>query len=284
MEKNSSKGNSLSENKELTTFLDSAMKAVNESVLAARQVLLKYLGHLSLIGTKKKSELVTEADKESENIIRKILKKNFPSFSLLGEEEGLEEPKSKQPGLWIIDPLDGTTNYIHQFPIFCISIALEWKKEIVLGVVDVPFINRTYSAKKNQGAWMNNTPLQVSQTKDLEKALVATGLYPYDSPKDLEWQLSLFERMVKKTRGVRRTGAASFDLCMVAEGVFDAFWEKHLKPWDTAAGFLMIKEAGGIILNYEGKDFHPTSPTILTANPYLIKKMILEIQNMNLKV
>ena len=259
-------------------FLDQAMNTAQKAMLLAREILLKHFGKLSHIREKEKAGLVTEVDKESEKQIRKILRKEFPKFSILGEEEGLEEPSSPEPGLWIIDPLDGTTNYIHQFPIFCISIGLEWKGDVVLGLVDVPLLKRTYSAKKDQGAFMNSRPLHVSQNKDLNKAFVATGLYPYCTQKEMEWQLKLFGRMVQKTRGVRRAGSATYDLCLVAEGVFHAFWERHLKPWDTAAALLLIKEAGGAVKDYKGKDFRPQSESIVASNPYLLPKVLELIQ------
>ena len=262
-------------------FLDSAMEAATQAVEEARKILLKYFGHLSKIDSKNKAGLVTEADKESEFLVRKKLKEKFPSFSILGEEEGLKEPLSKEPGLWIIDPLDGTTNYVHQFPVFCISLGLEWKGEIVLGVVDAPLLNRRYVAKKGQGAFVNERRLKVSETKKLDQALLATGIYPYGDPKDFEWQIHLFGNMVKKSRGVRRAGSAALDLCLVAEGVFDAFWEKNLKPWDIAAGWLMIKEAGGKVVDYQGKDFDLNSPSILASNPSLLQKMLFEIQSLS---
>lgn len=259
-------------------FLDQALQTAQEAASEASKVLLKYYGHLKAVDTKEKASLVTEADRESEQVIRRILKRDFPHFSILGEEEGLERPHSDEPGLWIIDPLDGTTNYVHQFPIFCISIALEWKTEVVLGLVEVPLLQSTYKAQKKKGAFLNSKPLRVSQNESLDQALVATGLYPYSSDKDLKWQMKLFEKMVRNTRGVRRAGSAAYDLCLVAQGVFHAFWEKHLKPWDTAAGILLIQEAGGVVKTYKGEKFYPCSQSIVASNSKLLPKVLQLIQ------
>ena len=250
-----------------------------EAVRSGREVLLDYFGKLQHVNEKKQAGLVSEADLASEAVIRTFLQKNYPDFEFLGEEMAFKEKRqdfhSKRknaPPRWILDPLDGTTNYVHSFPIFCISLGLEVDGEIVLGIIDVPMLNRTYHAQKGDGAYCNDTRLHVSERKGIRNSLLATGFFA-DDPRALDEQLKIFSNLVSLARGVRRAGAAAYDLCMVAEGVFDAFWEKGLKPWDTAAGTLLVQEAGGLVTNYDGKPFSIYDDSILASSKTIYEEV-----------
>jgi myo-inositol-1(or 4)-monophosphatase len=257
---------------DLVKALESAKDAARE----ARKVLLHYFGHLSKVREKGVEGLVSEADVESEKTIKRILAQSFPDIPMLGEEGAAESGKWNVPHTsWIVDPLDGTTNYIHQMPIFCISIGLKYEGELVAGVIDVPLLQQTYTTYKGGGAFCNGQPIHVSDRKLLKDSLLATGFFP---AVELEEQIRIFSELVREVRGVRRAGAAAYDLCLVAQGVFDGFWEKGLKPWDAAAGTLLIREAGGQVLNYSGKEYDVSDNSLLAANPYLINELLTRIR------
>ncbi|HEY8272510.1 MAG TPA: inositol monophosphatase family protein, partial [Pseudobdellovibrionaceae bacterium] len=218
------------------------------------------------------------ADKESEKVISDYLRKNFPSIDFLGEESnylGAKVPwtSAGPEGRWILDPLDGTTNYIHQFPIFCISLALEINGEIQVAVIDCPKMEETYTAIRGKGAFMNGQPLKVGQAQHLKDSLLATG-FVAEKQDVIEEQLKIFSDIVYKCRGVRRPGAAAYDLAMVARGVFDGFWERNLQPWDSAAGILLIEEAGGKVATYQGKKYTPYKNSIIAGNPLVVDELI----------
>jgi len=242
-----------------------------------RQVVLDYFGQLKKVQVKAHAGLVSEADLESEKAITAELARGLPGIGILGEEDAFAKNKETiESSMWVVDPLDGTTNYVHGFPIFCISIGLQWQGELAVGVVDVPMLGRTYTCAKGQGAFVNGERIQVSERTTIEESLLATGFFP-DNVTALKEQLAIFSDLVYKARGIRRAGAAAYDLCLVAEGVFDAFWEKNLKPWDTAAGTLMIREAGGTVWNYSGQDYQLGQDSILAGNrtvPSFIKQRI----------
>jgi myo-inositol-1(or 4)-monophosphatase len=248
-----------------------ALESAKDAAREARKVLLHYFGHLSKVREKGAEGLVSEADVESEKTIKKMLARSFPEIPMLGEESAFQTGKWNVPDTsWIVDPLDGTTNYIHQMNIFCISIGLKYQGELVAGVVDVPLLNQTYTAVKGGGAFCNDQPIRVSERKLLKDSLLATGFFPH---LELEEQIRIFTELVREARGVRRAGAAAYDLCLVAQGVFDGFWEKSLKPWDAAAGTLLIREAGGRVLNYQGNEYDVSDNSLLAANPYLISEL-----------
>lgn len=256
------------------------LHVVIQAARRGREILLRYLGRLAQVEEKLAAGLVSEADRESELEIKKFLKGHFPEIDFLGEEEaylgGQVDYKAKSRARWIVDPLDGTTNYIHQFNVFCISIGLEVDGEIVLAVVDVPMMNETYTAIKGKGAWVNGRPLKISSATEISQALLATG-FVNDDQQILETQLQIMNRIVRKARGIRRPGAAAYDLCLVARGVFDGFWEKGIRPWDTAGGLLLVQEAGGVVLNYQGQPYRVEDNNIIAANPILAKKLFEEI-------
>ena len=249
--------------KELTV----ARQAVEE----AGKVLNDLFGRVKQISKKGEIDLLTEADLRSEEIILDILGRNFPNDSIVTEEAG--EYRRLPERVWIIDPLDGTTNFAHTFPFFAVSIALEVEREVVLGVVFNPCLDEHFEAVKGKGAFFNKNPVKVSQARSLKESLVATG-FPYSVYKDPHRVMELFKKMVVQAQGIRRPGSAAIDLCYVAAGRLDGFWEEGLKPWDTAAGSLIVREAGGIVSNYYGISYTPYQENIVAANPYIHEAML----------
>ncbi len=253
------------------------LKKTLSTVRSGRELLLSYYGHLNHVESKLHAGLVSEADRESEKLIKTGLSLIDSSWEFLGEEESfLTGDKNLKPGSkprWILDPLDGTTNYIHQFPIFCISLALEWEGQLQLAVIDCPMTNETFTAIRGQGAFRNGKKIKTSQTQQLQDSLLATGFFP-DNQEALLDQLKVFSELIKKTRGIRRAGAAAYDLCMVAQGSFDGFWEPNLKPWDVAAGQLLVEEAGGKVVNRSGVKHSPYDQYIIATNQYLSPSLL----------
>ena len=247
----------------------SRYEAAKEAVKLGRACLLGYFGKISHIESKEKEGLVSEADRECEKIIQNYLSEHCPDVGFLGEEQAHSEKteliRNYNGARWILDPLDGTTNYIHRFPIFCISLALEVNGILELGLVDMPKLNQTWTAQKGKGAFCDGKLISVSKTTDISNALLATGFYAED-PVFLEHQLQIFSVLVRQSRGVRRAGAAAYDLACVSSGIFDLFWEKNLKPWDTAAGQLLIEEAGGIVRTYSGDRHNPFEKSIVVRH------------------
>lgn len=198
---------------------------------------------------KGKYDLVTEADRQAEALIIKLIRERYPDHDFLAEEGDYTETGSDYR--WIIDPLDGTTNYAHGFPWFAVSIALEVKGRLELGVVYNPYVGDFYVAERGSGAFLNERRLKVSTIDTLERSLLATG-FAYDHKKCKANNYDYFTRFQKEAQACRRPGAASLDLASVAAGRFDGFWELKLKPWDLAAGILLIEEAGGLVSNFDG--------------------------------
>ncbi|HEY2988968.1 MAG TPA: inositol monophosphatase family protein, partial [Candidatus Binatia bacterium] len=189
--------------------------------------------------------LVTATDRQAEAKIVDLLLKNFPDHSILAEEEtAIVSPDSAYR--WIIDPLDGTTNFAHSYPQFAVSIALEHEGEVVLGVVYDPLREEGFSAIKGEGALLNGESIKTSEIAELDKSLLATG-FPYDHRENVDFYLNFFRAFMKRSQGIRRAGAAALDLCYLACGRLDGFWELKLNPWDTAAGILIVREAGGTV-------------------------------------
>ncbi|QDK46800.1 inositol monophosphatase [Bdellovibrio sp. ZAP7] len=253
--------------------LGTAIKAVS----LGREVLLNYFGNLEHIEQKFQAGLVSEADKESERVISDYLKKNFPDIEFLGEESYAAGAKVQWEtagarGRWILDPLDGTTNYIHRFPIFCISLGLEINGQIQLAVIDVPMLNETYTAIRGEGAFVNGRKLSITKNEKLEDALLATG-FVAEHEHVISEQLKIFTDVVRKARGVRRPGAAAYDLAQVARGVFDGYWERNIQPWDAAAGILLVEEAGGIVETYRGEKYNPYKNSIIAGPAAIVKQL-----------
>ena len=220
----------------------------------------------------KKSELsiVTATDKKSEKIIVDLIRKNFPSHAILTEES---PPMGKSTSRWIIDPLDGTSNFAHTYPVACISVAYEESGELVMGGVYDPFRNELFFAERGKGAFMNRKKIHVSRTPWLSDSLLATG-FPYDRRERMEEYITLFRSFLLKVLDLRRAGAAALDLSYVACGRFDGYWECNLQPWDKAAGMLLVQEAGGKISNFKGKPLSVDDYQNVASNGFVHQEML----------
>jgi len=239
------------------------LKAAVEAAHASGAILMRHFGRKLKISEKNGAGLVTNVDIASEKAALKILRKAQPQFSILTEESPPEE--GEMNGRWILDPLDGTTNYVHGFPMFCVSIAAEWEGEIVAGVIYHPVLKDTYTAIRGGGARLNGRKLRVSGTRKLDNSLLSTG-FTYRKDTWLHMEMESFERISQIARAVRRPGSAALDLAYTARGVFDGFWERRLSPWDIAAGALLIEEAGGKVTDFRGRPYQPEHREIIAAN------------------
>ena len=219
---------------------------------------------------KGKYDLVTEADHQSEALIVKMIRDVYPDHDILAEEGTYEDLSSEYR--WIIDPLDGTTNYAHGFPWFAVSIALEVKGQLVLGVVHNPYVGELYVAERGAGARLNDRPLRVSRIDELQRALLATG-FAYDHKKCKANNYDYFTRFQREAQACRRPGVASLDLASVAAGRFDGFWEMKLKPWDLAAGILLVEEAGGVVSDFDGQPMSLASLECMASNGLIHSEM-----------
>ncbi len=250
--------------KELQIFLDIA----TEAAMAAGIVLENHFGKLEQIEEKGRSgDLVTEADKKAEKQVLEVLNRHVPNHQILAEESGLLE-KSDSSYLWAIDPLDGTTNYAHGYPIFAVSIGLLIEGKPMVGVVYNPARGELFRAAKDIGATCNRRPIRVSQTTELARSLLVTG-FAYDRRETNDNNYAEFCHLTHLTQGVRRSGSASCDLTDVACGRVDGYWERGLKPWDIAAGIIIVEEAGGKITAYDGTALDINSGRILASNPQI---------------
>ena len=223
------------------------------------------------IKSKNYNDFVSEVDIAAERVIIDTLKDAYPNHGFLGEESGSSENQSDF--IWIIDPLDGTTNFLHNFPQYCVSIALQHKGEITQAVIYEPNRNDLYTATKGRGAFLNDKRIRVSKCDKLQQSLIGTG-FPFRDFKHLDTYLAMFKSMLQKTSGIRRPGSAALDLAYVANGSLDAFWEIGLSPWDIAAGALLVQEAGGIISNLNGKEGWLESGNVLAASPKIYDAMV----------
>jgi myo-inositol-1(or 4)-monophosphatase len=214
--------------------------------------------------------LVTRTDKAAEKAVVQTIRAIFPDHSILTEES---PPSGTSPCRWIIDPLDGTTNFAHTHPVACVSIAYEEKGALIMGGVFDPYRNELFFAEHGKGAWMNGRRIRVSQTKKLSEALIATG-FPYDQMERHKLYLQLFKSFLLSTQGLRRPGAAAIDLCYVACGRFDGYWEYNLHPWDKAAGMLMVAEAGGKTTDFSGAPLTLKSTQNLISNTAIHAQML----------
>jgi myo-inositol-1(or 4)-monophosphatase len=253
--------------KNSSEFLETAKYAAKQG----GEILNNYFSTDPEITKKGPVDIVTKADKESEKKIIEILTKKFPDHSILSEEYG--EIKKNSDFKWIIDPLDGTTNFANKLPIFSVSIALYRQKKPVAGVVFNPRTNELYSAESGLGAFLNDKKLKVSNTPQINDSLIVTG-FPYNFKEITDELSQRFFNILKVSRGIRRLGSASLDLCYVASGIFEGFFEQNLKPWDTAAGIIIAKEAGAKITDFKNKEFNPFMNEIAASNG-LIHQSIL---------
>ena len=217
-------------------------------------------------------DLVTEVDRRSEGFLLGEILRRYPDHKVLAEESGVSA--GEDCCLWYVDPLDGTVNYAHGVPIFSVSLAYQEGGEVLLGVVYDPLRDECFSAEKGMGAWLNWEEMRVSNVSDLDHSLLVTG-FPYDVRTNPENNLEYFNRFSLLTQGVRRLGSAAIDLCYVAAGRFDGFWEIRLNPWDVAAGGLIAKEAGALVTDLRGGQDYLTQPlSILVANPFIHPAML----------
>lgn len=217
------------------------------------------------------NNLVTEVDKLSEKKIIEVIKKYFPSHSIISEEIG--ELKKDSPYQWIIDPIDGTVNFAHSIPICCVSIAIKYYDDLLLGAVYNPMMNELFFAEKGKGATLNDKPISVSKKTDFQKACLVTG-FPYKWAYDAQHPIKVFEKFVLEGLPVRRLGSAAIDLCWVACGRFDGFWEYNLSSWDLAAGYLIVQEAGGRITDFDGNPYNVFDKQTLATNGHIHEAML----------
>jgi len=230
-----------------------------------------FRGHVA-VEYKGEADLVTVADRESEKLIRSRIRQHWPRHDVLGEEEGFADTGSEYR--WYIDPLDGTTNFAHGFPVFCVSMALEYRDSRIAGVIYDPTRDELFHAEKGKGAFLNGQPIQVSKTRDLAECLLATGFPSHKRHQNPN--IFFYHQITLRTHGVRRAGSAALDLCCVACGRFDGFWEFNLNPWDTAAGVLIVEEAGGKVTNFSGCPFELNSRETLASNGLVHKALEAE--------
>jgi myo-inositol-1(or 4)-monophosphatase len=251
-------------------FLDTAVKAAR----AGGRALLRFFAKDFRVYFKGEVNLVTEADHEAEAVILRTIRRAFPDHSFLAEESGeqLAPHFSKAQYKWIIDPLDGTTNFAHSFPVYCVSVALEVRGEVIVGVVYDPVRRELFAAEKGCGASLNGVSINVSQTKKIDQSLLVTG-FAYNR-KALKNNLGHFSNFSLRAQGVRRTGSAALDLCYVACSRFDGFWEMKLSPWDTAAGFLIATEAGATATDFSNRPFHIYLKEIVASNGCIHREML----------
>ncbi|MCH7612321.1 MAG: inositol monophosphatase [Candidatus Marinimicrobia bacterium] len=251
---------------DLNHIRDVAVKAGK----SAAELILSAKDRPKVAGYKGRANLVTKTDTESEQLICEIIHDEFPDHGILAEESGSSLPESTFQ--WIIDPLDGTTNFVHNYPSFAISIGVYYHHKAMVGcIIELP-ANHVYTAVKNQGAYCNDSSISVSTVNELKKSLLVTG-FGYEHGELWERNMILFKRFTDMTQGVRRLGAAAVDLCHVASGKVDGFWEFDLHPWDSAAGVLIVEEAGGKITQMDGSAYSIFDNQILASNSLIHEEM-----------
>lgn len=251
-----------------------------ETARAAGRVLAERFGRASLeVKHKGDIDLVTESDLAAERLIVERIRSYYPRHAILAEESGTatHEGADKSAYKWIVDPLDGTTNYAHGYPCYCVSIALEHEGELKLGVIYDPTRDEMFAAERGAGATLNGRRIRVSGINDLNQALLCTG-YPYDVRGRDNFARN-FTNFIMHAQGVRRDGSAALDLAYVACGRFDGFWEEGLRPWDVAAGVVLILEAGGHVSRYDGSPFDIYTPPIMASNG-LVHEAMMRVLNM----
>ncbi len=237
----------------------------------AGQILMEGFGKAQNITYKGAINLVTEMDHRSEAAIISILSREFPDFGILAEES--DEKAGADNCRWILDPLDGTTNYAHGYPFFSIALAFECEAKILWGVVYDPLREEIFIGERGKGAVLNEKPITVSTTEHISASFLSTG-FPYDVRESRENNLIHFNNFATIAQAIRRDGSAALDLCYVAMGRFDGFWELKLHPWDTAAGALIVSEAGGQVTDFKGNAFAIDNPEILATNGHIHGEMV----------
>ncbi len=226
------------------------------------------------IASKEPNDYVSEVDRQAEDEIIAVIRKAYPGHGILAEESG--QHGRGDEFLWIIDPLDGTTNFLHGLPHYSVSIALEYQGRIELGVIYNPCNQELFTAERGGGAFLNNRRIRVAGLRHLEGALLGTG-FPFRPEQDLDSYLKTFRALHGPLAGIRRAGSAALDLAYVAAGRLDGYWEFGLRPWDIAAGVLMVREAGGVVVDFSGKEEFMTSGNLIAANPKITHAMLKAI-------
>jgi len=252
----------------LDTLLDAAIRAGRK----AGAVLLDYARSGFRIEHKNPINLVTDADHAAERCVIDHLRGQFPSHGFLAEEQGRVD-RSSSSYLWIIDPLDGTTNFAHGYPVYCVSIGLEYRGRCILGVIFDPSRDELFTAVEKGGAHLNGRPIRVSGTATLDESLLVTG-FAYDIRDTPNNNLDHFSKFALRTQGLRRTGSAALDLCYVAAGRFDGFWEVRLNPWDMAAGSVIAQEAGGRLTDFHGNNLSIYGQELVASNGHIHHPML----------
>lgn len=286
--------------------LQAALEAARAAARAGGRTLMAYFGGELEVRKKGRIDLVTEADTASEKVVLEELRRHFPGCAVLAEESAVagpdgswlldsgsqSAPAARTPGnqsapagqtsagetLWVVDPLDGTTNFAHGYPVFSVSVGLLEAGDPVAGVVYDPMREELFEAARGRGAFLNGRPIRVSECPALGEALLVTG-FPYDFQNVRDDTVNLFSRFLHRAQAVRRDGSAALDLCYVAAGRFDGFWERRLKPWDTAAATAILREAGGRVTRFDGAPFSVFDREILAAGPKLHPVMMSVFQS-----
>jgi myo-inositol-1(or 4)-monophosphatase len=258
-------------------YLQLAMAAAKE----AGRIQMHHFGHSHPVEYKEKFNPVTEVDRLCEQAIVKMILDAYPEHDILTEESPFKGKGSSWK--WIIDPLDGTTNYLYGYPCFCVSIGLEVEGEVRLGVVYNPILEEIFHVEKGEGAYLNGSQISVSKTNKLERSFLCTG-FPYDVREQVDFYLRYFRKFLTRSFAIRRPGSAALDLSYLAAGRFDGFWELKLRPWDVAAGGLMVSEAGGEVSDFQGKPFNIYySGEILASNGIIHQEMLQAIREIHEK-
>jgi myo-inositol-1(or 4)-monophosphatase len=249
---------------------DAPLKVAVAAALAAGRIQKERAGRIGEIQYKSEIDPVTEVDLLCEKEIIASIKKQFPGHAFLAEESGATEGDADH--LWIIDPLDGTVNYAHGYPCYCVSIGYQCKGEVVVGVVYNPCLDELFVAEKGRGATLNGKAIAVSLVTELKKSLLATG-FAYDINQSSNNNLDHFQNFIKACQAIRRPGSAAMDLCYTAMGRFEGFWELKLHPWDYAAGWLMVEEAGGKVTRFDSSPFQMGDRSVLASNGHIHSAM-----------
>jgi len=247
------------------------MEIARQAALAAGGKLKALLGRDLEVSKKGAIDLVTEADVLAEKAILERIRARFPKDAILSEETGGHDSPSER--VWIVDPMDGTVNFVHGLPFYAVCVGLRIEGRTVLGVVFNPETEECFEARSSEGAFLNGAPIRVSPTEKLIDALVATG-FPYSVHEEAPPVVERLHRVLIRAQGIRRLGSAALDLCYVAAGRFDAYWEQGLKPWDTTAAALIVQEAGGRLTDYRGNPFSPFRPMVIASNGLVHEEMI----------
>jgi myo-inositol-1(or 4)-monophosphatase len=261
-------------------MLNTAVKAARKAGAIINRASLDL--DLIRVASKGRSDFVTEVDRAAEEAIIGVLKAAYPHHAVLAEESGASNPEGGQEYTWIIDPLDGTTNFIHGFPQYAVSIALQHAGRITQAVIYDPTRNELFTASRGSGAFLNDRRIRVSRRTQLRESLIGTG-FPFRQLDHLDEYVRMFKRITEETAGIRRPGAASLDLAYVAAGRFDGFWEFGLSPWDVAAGSLLIVEAGGMVADFDGEQNWLQSGQIVCGTPKVFAQLLKLVQEVHVK-